>query len=245
MPNNNSIENIKNISNISKVNDMNKKDNNCKDYWKIKIINIGRKVLSCLVAMTLILTASMPVQAYAENKLSNISKADSSTNMVDADIKRFILVQVWVYVTNRICIWLLNWMPIPKRLYLAEETGGRIVRESALNYATLEYDISLLPRKEEIRQKIIGSAGVLNAEWSNTSQLADSVETVFSNTALIQSQEIADPQYSLQWAIQNIRADKVWEEGVTGNGIIVAVIDTGVDLNHSDLKGQLVQGYMP
>lgn len=40
-----------------------------------------------------------------------------------------------------------------------------------------------------------------------------------------------------------VNANKVWATGVTGQGVVVAVIDTGIDLNHPDLKGQTVTGY--
>ncbi len=45
-----------------------------------------------------------------------------------------------------------------------------------------------------------------------------------------------DPKYILQWHLKSINTDKAWDY-VTGNPeIIVAVIDTGVDYNHPDLK---------
>jgi subtilisin family serine protease len=34
-------------------------------------------------------------------------------------------------------------------------------------------------------------------------------------------------------------ANKVWERGITGKGITVAIIDTGVDINHPDLKNNI------
>ncbi|QQS59393.1 S8 family serine peptidase [Candidatus Peregrinibacteria bacterium] len=40
-----------------------------------------------------------------------------------------------------------------------------------------------------------------------------------------------------------VNADKVWATGVTGEGVVVAVIDTGIDLNHPEFQGQLVTGY--
>ena len=45
-----------------------------------------------------------------------------------------------------------------------------------------------------------------------------------------------------QWALDRIGADAARRAG-TGEGVIVAVIDTGVDLAHEDLAGQLVPGW--
>ena len=41
------------------------------------------------------------------------------------------------------------------------------------------------------------------------------------------------------WGLDMINAPEVWEEGFTGEGIVVAVIDTGVDYNHSDLNDNI------
>ena len=37
-----------------------------------------------------------------------------------------------------------------------------------------------------------------------------------------------------------IGAPEVWSEGCTGRGVKVAVVDTGIDLNHPDLKGKVI-----
>ncbi len=50
---------------------------------------------------------------------------------------------------------------------------------------------------------------------------------------------------NMQWNIFNnfsgagIDADKVWEMGYTGKGVTVAVVDTGVDIDHPDLVGNI------
>ncbi len=48
-----------------------------------------------------------------------------------------------------------------------------------------------------------------------------------------------DPLFSQLWGMQNIGATKVWPAFHESPNVIVAVIDTGVDYNHPDLKGNM------
>ena len=41
------------------------------------------------------------------------------------------------------------------------------------------------------------------------------------------------------WGADLINAPEVWSEGFTGQGVVVAVLDTGVDYNHSDLSANI------
>lgn len=41
------------------------------------------------------------------------------------------------------------------------------------------------------------------------------------------------------WDVEAINAPEVWNQGYTGQGIVVAVIDSGVDYNHFDLAGNI------
>jgi hypothetical protein len=43
------------------------------------------------------------------------------------------------------------------------------------------------------------------------------------------------------WGVDAINAPEVWNQNITGNGIVVAVIDTGVDYNHLDLDSNIWQ----
>jgi len=51
-----------------------------------------------------------------------------------------------------------------------------------------------------------------------------------------------DPRYTDQWHLSMIQGPVAWDN-VTGSGIIVAVLDTGVDPNHSELQAKLLPGY--
>lgn len=61
----------------------------------------------------------------------------------------------------------------------------------------------------------------------------DSVENI--KTTIVTEQEIPD-------GINLIKAPEIWEESQYGKGIIIAVLDSGCDVNHTDLKGQIIDG---
>ena len=50
-----------------------------------------------------------------------------------------------------------------------------------------------------------------------------------------------DGGFPQQWNLHAIGAEKAWETG-TGAGRTIAVVDTGVDLQHADLQGKLLPG---
>ena len=50
-----------------------------------------------------------------------------------------------------------------------------------------------------------------------------------------------DPLYAKQWGLQQIHAEQAWTKS-TGSGVVIAVVDSGVDLSHPDLQGKLVPG---
>jgi len=153
---------------------------------------------------------------------------------------------------------------------LAEACGGELVRIGPLDYCTLQFNKEDLnnndpgtyqAKKKEIEDRVLLAEGVLGVHWSkkfkidalkheNYRQIENNeIEKKIAETANKYSISIEDPEYSSQWAIKKIRADQVWEEGITGKDVIVAVVDTGIDLDHPDFvdpernKNNIVPGY--
>lgn len=58
-----------------------------------------------------------------------------------------------------------------------------------------------------------------------------------------QAQGPDDPLYVRQWALRRIGAPCAWQYTHGSASVVVAVLDTGVDLEHPDLSDRLVPGY--
>jgi subtilisin family serine protease len=78
---------------------------------------------------------------------------------------------------------------------------------------------------------------IITTEESNLEDLTeeDSIDSIETDVPVTISETV-------DWGITRIGADKVWEES-TGNGFTVAIIDTGIQLDHPDLQGNIVSGY--
>jgi thermitase len=51
-----------------------------------------------------------------------------------------------------------------------------------------------------------------------------------------------DPMFDQQWHLAKVGAIQAWEKTQGDSNLIVAVVDTGVDYDHPDLKGRVIKG---
>jgi len=57
---------------------------------------------------------------------------------------------------------------------------------------------------------------------------------------------VYDPNADLrqfQWGLDAVNAEAAWAMGYTGEGVIVAVMDTGIDSTHPDLQGKVIRRF--
>ncbi len=52
-----------------------------------------------------------------------------------------------------------------------------------------------------------------------------------------------DPQYGSQWALPKVNAPAAWDISTGSSGVVIAILDTGIQLNHPDLQSKLVPGW--
>ena len=67
------------------------------------------------------------------------------------------------------------------------------------------------------------------------------LEDCQAKTDALNDPQIGDSLYGCQWHLRNqsgedINVEPVWAEGITGEGINIALVDDGMDFNHEDLR---------
>ena len=66
------------------------------------------------------------------------------------------------------------------------------------------------------------------------------IEFCTDRTQALDNSSIADPLYACQWHLdqpsgEDINVEPVWDQGITGEGINISVVDDGMDWRHEDL----------
>jgi major intracellular serine protease len=54
--------------------------------------------------------------------------------------------------------------------------------------------------------------------------------------------EVYEKASEIPYGVDMMKAPEIWAKGEKGNGTVVAILDTGIDLNHPDLKDRVIDG---
>lgn len=125
------------------------------------------------------------------------------------------------------------------------------------NKLTPEYINSLENKLNTKFTRVIPQIGVAVAEKVNIEEASTEMESSFKSEStvdefdpvnlvrlekvLAEAVNINDPQAKKQYHLDLLGLDKAWSLSM-GKNITVAIVDTGIDLNHPDLKNNLVKG---
>ncbi|HUR16028.1 MAG TPA: S8 family serine peptidase [Candidatus Limnocylindrales bacterium] len=117
-----------------------------------------------------------------------------------------------------------------------EKTGAR----QSIN-ASLDRDVKLVPGLQVLGLRGSRQSDVIAAVAALTGR-AD-VEYAMPDFAYELAVEPDDPSYPGQWAPAVMGAPSAWARSTGSNAVTVAVLDTGIDLDHPDLAANLVPGW--
>ncbi|PCR91985.1 S8 family serine peptidase [Natrinema ejinorense] len=104
-------------------------------------------------------------------------------------------------------------------------------RNETLGYFAVEVpDEASAQADSNVARSLERTDGVEFVEENGTYYAFDEVET--------EQRQPDDPQFSQQYAPQQVNAPEAWETTVGSENVTVAVIDTGTDYDHPDLRDQ-------
>ncbi|GIP35565.1 S8 family serine peptidase [Paenibacillus sp. J2TS4] len=119
--------------------------------------------------------------------------------------------------------WIIQWK---------NEVDPVVYENSSILSQYSESNITVVRPKETIHE----------GDWLEYWRSSEQVEYIQPNHPYHIAQTPDDPLFANQHYLQLIHAEEAWEHAVGSDDMIIAVVDTGIDLTHPDLQDHLIEG---
>ncbi|NJK69950.1 MAG: S8 family serine peptidase [Microcoleus sp. SU_5_3] len=127
---------------------------------------------------------------------------------------------------------------VPDAIYVSNLAPGTYyVRVYSFSNNSTNYNLNLSATSVPVVQDITTPLGVYNTNYGYGLVNANAAVSRTLNRSILFP---ALPDLGgNNWALDVLNAPEVWNQNITGNGIVVAVVDGGVDYTHPDLDGNI------
>lgn len=172
------------------------------------------------------------VSALGSNNQSPVDE-DEPLSEIPAD-ESVLSDEESVYAGQYVVLWKSEAPPMDGDLVVAAQASGGLRR---LRSGGLQIDV--IDLESMTQADLLESVEDLMESYRNDPM----VEVIEPNYVYKAVKTPNDPGISRQYTLDAIGAYDAWDTTEGGSETVVAVIDTGVDLNHPDLTGKLTAGY--
>jgi thermitase len=200
---------------------------------------------------------------YAKDSRTNGRTSTSGQNQIFSDAEKMQIVQ------TKSGLLQINSIAMGETIkgHLRNDPSVHLIKHSKKNEShynknevTVKFKLHPSPRELDLMEKEINGAVVKKLDStivfrSNTMATDELIRhfqrkenVVFAEPNYLYLQNQIGPndllyQERYQWNLQVIRAEAGWDVTRGDEEVVIAVVDTGVDLNHPDLKNRLTKGY--
>ena len=138
---------------------------------------------------------------------------------------------------------------VPAEILVPQEKGEIILKlkagtsSSCMHEILRAYDLTILEEVSKLNILIVLVPKNKMATIIEMLKFNPFIEFVEENIKVSATLTPNDPYYSLEWHLEKIQMPTAWDISKGDPNVVIAILDTGVDVNHPDLAGKILEGY--